>query len=184
MSDVTRREAENAAQSLRKLRRDAPTVGQLGRGAAIGAGIGTAAAGLGSLISGTGMPTSPRQWLGRAAGGALVAGFAPFVRHRAEANVKERKIKDYLEESKGGSPFRSSLQRTLGVKVAGVALTPASRLAKSQMVGGARLSAPPGPSVAQIAKPVGYGQPIAGAIKTAFVDELVRLLRRGREYPR
>ncbi len=176
MSDVTRREAQNAAQDLRKLRRNAPTAGQLGRGAVIGAGIGAAAAGLGGLISGTGMPKSPRQWLGRAAGGALFAGGAPYLRHRAETNVKERKIKDYLEERKRRSSFTSKLQRTLGVKVAGLPLTPATRLAKARAARAPRVTAPPGPSVAQVAKPVGYGRPTAGAVKTAFVDELSKLL--------
>jgi hypothetical protein len=43
--------------------------------------------------------------------------------------------------------------------------SPEAQIAKSQKVGAPRLSAPPGPSVAQIVKPVGYGRPAPGATK-------------------
>lgn len=46
------------------------------------------------------------------------------------------------------------------------AITPAGRLAQSRKVGMPKTTAPPGPSIAQIAKPVGYGSPEPGTTKT------------------
>lgn len=45
-------------------------------------------------------------------------------------------------------------------------VNPMGRLLSSRSVGLPKISAPPGPSIAQIAKPVGYGKPMAGATKT------------------
>lgn len=45
--------------------------------------------------------------------------------------------------------------------------TPAARLSKARAVGKPRTTSPPGPSVAQIAKPVGFGTPLPGATKGA-----------------
>lgn len=47
-------------------------------------------------------------------------------------------------------------------------VTPQGRLSAAMRVGTPRLSAPPGPSIAQVAKPVGYGRPLAGAKKTGI----------------
>ena len=54
-------------------------------------------------------------------------------------------------------------------KLNGVPTTPAGRLAKAKTVGAPKVTAPPGPSIAEIAKPVGYGLPQPGATKTASV---------------
>jgi hypothetical protein len=43
--------------------------------------------------------------------------------------------------------------------------TPAGRLAAGQRVGAPRTTAPAGPSIAEIAKPKGFGMPLAGATK-------------------
>lgn len=58
-------------------------------------------------------------------------------------------------------------QRTQREKEAAAAtgLTPQSRLNSSKAIGAPKLSTPPGPSIAQIAKPTGYGRPISGAAK-------------------
>lgn len=45
-------------------------------------------------------------------------------------------------------------------------ITPQAKLQQSKSVGAPRTTAPPGPSIAQIAKPKGFGKPIPGAIKT------------------
>lgn len=45
------------------------------------------------------------------------------------------------------------------------AITPAGRLASSRAIGAPRVTAAPGPSIAQIAKPKGFGTNIAGAGK-------------------
>lgn len=44
-------------------------------------------------------------------------------------------------------------------------LTPASRLASSSAIGAPRVTSAPGPSIAQVSKPVGFGKPISGAAK-------------------
>jgi len=51
-----------------------------------------------------------------------------------------------------------------GAKTA-MGLTPASRLNSASAIGAPRVSAAPGPSIAQIAKPKGYGMPMSGAKK-------------------
>lgn len=64
-------------------------------------------------------------------------------------------------------PFRQpELQRGLQKK----AMTPAGQLAHTQRVGAPKASAPPGPSIADIAKPRGarFGSGIAGAFKTGI----------------
>lgn len=45
------------------------------------------------------------------------------------------------------------------------ATTPLGRLTASKRVGLPKVSAPPGPSIAQVAKPVGFGKPMPGALK-------------------
>lgn len=50
-------------------------------------------------------------------------------------------------------------------KTAAAGLTPLSRLNSSRLVGAPRTTPAPGPSIAQIAKPKGYGQPLSGAKK-------------------
>lgn len=61
------------------------------------------------------------------------------------------------------------------------AATPAGILASAQKVGKPKTTAPPGPSIAQISKPIGFGRPAPGATKTALdkqalLKEVVRLL--------
>ena len=56
-------------------------------------------------------------------------------------------------------------------------MTPEATLANSQQVGSPKLTPPPGPSIAQISKPSGYGTPAPGAVKaaamrTALLEEL------------
>lgn len=43
--------------------------------------------------------------------------------------------------------------------------TPQGRLTKSMQVGAPKVTAPPGPSIAQLSKPMGYGKPLPGATK-------------------
>lgn len=54
------------------------------------------------------------------------------------------------------------------MKTGGVGITPAGQLAKTQSVGAPKVTAPPGPSIADIAKPKGakFGIGIPGAFKT------------------
>lgn len=59
-------------------------------------------------------------------------------------------------------------------------LTPAGRLQSARAVGMPKVTAPPGPSIAEISKPIGFGKPLPGATKTgaektALIERLVRL---------
>jgi hypothetical protein len=45
-------------------------------------------------------------------------------------------------------------------------MTPTGKLNASQQVGAPKVTAPPGPSIAQIAKPVGFGRALSGTTKT------------------
>ena len=48
------------------------------------------------------------------------------------------------------------------------AVTPAGMLTAAKRVGTPRVTPPPGPSIAQVAKPKGFGKPIAGAVKNGI----------------
>jgi len=67
-------------------------------------------------------------------------------------------------------PFTAPPLKTAGPpsekqKKAGL-FSPASQLSKAKSVGTLKMGPPPGPSIAQIAKPVGFGKPLPGATKT------------------
>lgn len=75
-----------------------------------------------------------------------------------------------------------SEKKTDKEKKAGSAVTPAGRLRASQQVGLPKTTAAPGPSIAQISKPVGFGKPIPGATKMGAIDKealIERLIRLG-----
>lgn len=46
--------------------------------------------------------------------------------------------------------------------------SPQGQLGKTQRIGAPKVTAPPGPSIHQIAKPVGFGRPAPGATKGAI----------------
>ena len=50
-------------------------------------------------------------------------------------------------------------------KLNGVAMTPKGKLRQSQMVGAPKVTAPPGPSISELSKPVGFGTKAPGAVK-------------------
>lgn len=53
----------------------------------------------------------------------------------------------------------------VGSDKTGAAMSPAQRLAKAQRVGAPKVTAPAGPSIADVSKPHGYGQKLPGATK-------------------
>lgn len=70
-----------------------------------------------------------------------------------------------------GPTLKSPIQPAQGPiveKLGGVPTTPAGILASAKAVGAPRVTAPPGPSIAQVAKPVGFGKPKPGAVKNAL----------------
>jgi len=64
-------------------------------------------------------------------------------------------------------PISGRTVKEAWAKLAGPAITPRGRLVQSMAVGKPRASAPPGPSIAQISKPIGFGRPKPDAVKTA-----------------
>lgn len=59
--------------------------------------------------------------------------------------------------------------------------SPEAQITQSQKIGAPKTTAPPGPSIQQISKPIGYGRPQPGTTKTAMekaaiIEEGVRLL--------
>jgi uncharacterized membrane protein len=65
-------------------------------------------------------------------------------------------------------PLRAPVQKAMADELGkSAAITSAvSQLRKAQRVGLPKVSKPPGPSIQQVAKPVGFGKPLAGATKT------------------
>lgn len=64
-----------------------------------------------------------------------------------------------LSKSGGPAAPKGKVKKAAG-------LTPAGLLRKSQRVGAPKASAPPGPSIADISKPIGFGRKMPGATKT------------------
>lgn len=54
------------------------------------------------------------------------------------------------------------------MKLNGMATTPKGKLYSTQRVGAPKVSAPPGPSISELSKPVGYGTKAPGAVKNSI----------------
>lgn len=63
------------------------------------------------------------------------------------------------------SPIQTTPQQ-IATKLGSIPTTPTGRLSKAMSVGAPKVTAPPGPSIQQIAKPHGFGKPLPGATKT------------------
>lgn len=120
--DVSSWEAARALQTLRKLEREKPTIGELGRGAIAGSAAGLASRAASSLADGSmvrgiadsvakpGMGNKVTSLAGKAATniGATVAGSAafgttlPFVRRTLDREAEKEKLRRYLDQTKGG----------------------------------------------------------------------------------
>jgi hypothetical protein len=90
------------------------------------------------------------------------AGFATS-QYSGPLNPERMKYHSYLP------PFSQPPVKTAGPPPSGKlkkASTPAAMLSKAKQVGAPRATPMPGPSIAQISKPVGFGKPLAGATKT------------------
>lgn len=108
---------------------------------------------------GAGMSTS--QYSGRLTDGRfkLTSGAPPFTAPALAEKQANSFLSHTIELLKSAAP---------GMNTATDAMQAAGRLHATQRVGAPRTTAPPGPSIAQIAKPKGYGTPIAGAKKTVM----------------
>ena len=79
-----------------------------------------------------------------------------------DPQLKEAGERESLkEDSEGFAKYKKALMS----KKAGVPATPAGRLASARNEGAPKQSAPPGPSIAEVSKPVGFGKPLPGAQK-------------------
>jgi hypothetical protein len=117
LADVSAEEAASAYKRLKQLDKDKPTVGQLGRGALVGAVAAPTAGIVSKMIAGgpkKGLVEGARNLAGQAASGAIYGGGMPYVRHKLEHRAEEEKLKDYLGKSKRGK-LRGQIQKTLGV---------------------------------------------------------------------
>lgn len=116
---------------------------------------------------GAGMSTS--QYSGPLSMGAfkMVSGIPSFNNPEMEARPAKKEAQLVVDS------FHAALKDELsklagGMNSATDAMHAAGRLHATQSVGAPKTTAPPGPSIAQIAKPKGYGEPIAGAKKNTF----------------
>jgi len=66
------------------------------------------------------------------------------------------------EEGERREGVKAMKEAAARLKMAAAATTPAGRLASSQQEGQPKTTNPPGPSIQQISKPVGYGRPLPG----------------------
>jgi hypothetical protein len=114
--------------------------GELGRNLNIGAGIG--ALGGGALGYALGHPI-----LGALGGGLVGATAGSSTRSQQVTDARNR---IYAEET---------------AKMGAAGLTPLGRLNSAKAIGAPKTTAAPGPSIAQIAKPKGFGMPLSGAKK-------------------
>jgi hypothetical protein len=88
-----------------------------------------------------------------------------------------------IRHESGAPPFTAPPIKVAGPpsqKKTAAPLTPVARLSAAKAVGAPKVTAPAGPSIAQIAKPKGFGIPMPGATKTsaektALLERLVRL---------
>lgn len=87
---------------LDKLKRDAPTVGQLGRAAGVGAVLGPVASLTQRAIAGRGAagPTyrGVRDLAASAASGAIAGGLVPTIRRKVDQSAEKKTIKNYLNQ--------------------------------------------------------------------------------------
>lgn len=111
---------------------------------------------------GAGMTAS--QYSGPLSLGAfkMVSGIPSFNNPELEAPPAKKQASAFFEEC------LTLLKSAGGMNSATDAMHAAGRLHATQSVGAPKTTAPAGPSIADIAKPKGYGTPIAGAKKNAF----------------
>jgi len=116
--DVSKEEATESLQRLRKMQKDRPTGGQMLRGAAVGGTLGPVSSLIGSAIKGKDFPKSKKE-LARHVAAAAISGSAlgtaiPMVTRALNEHAEKEKLKSYLGTSDVGST-RSAVRKTLGV---------------------------------------------------------------------
>jgi hypothetical protein len=95
--------------------------------------------------------------------------YGPFKQESSQPGFRPPSLKAPVE--KKASDLIATLEQVVEdrVKRAAAAITPAGLLSQTRSVGVTpKVTAPPGPSIAQVAKPVGFGKPAPGALKTGI----------------
>lgn len=181
---------ERSINRLERLENEPPDTGQLKRYAAMGAVISPAASLLEKVISGDdilvrdyGSPPgadgkrkilpgrSVRSQAAKMVGGAITGGALPMLRHHMDRLAERNELRKQIAEIEKENALGSLLDPS---KTA--AITARQRLYRSQRIGKHHTSLvgevadAKGPSIAQLAKPKGYGQPIPGAGKLHLGD--------------
>lgn len=100
-AEVTKDQAQVALSRLDELDHQRPTLGQLGRGAAVGSIVGPIASNVNKLIS-KGEFNTPREMVGQLAGGAVLGIAAPLLRHKVETGNERHLLRNYVNEGHGG----------------------------------------------------------------------------------
>lgn len=103
-AEVSREQAENSAEQIKKLEESAPSKGKVLRGAAVGGAIGPvanlawrAAAGSKARI-GQPIYLGARPQVANAVHGAIFGGLVPAGQHKLETEVEKHKLNKYLDE--------------------------------------------------------------------------------------
>jgi hypothetical protein len=128
LAEVTAEEAEQARKRLKQLEKDAPTAGQLGRGAMVGAAVGPLMGAAMKAVAGSPAAAGPpipvgakakvlggaRGALAQSLAGAIYSGGIPYLRHQLEHGVEEQKLREYAGQTHKGR-LRGRLKKTFGV---------------------------------------------------------------------
>jgi hypothetical protein len=84
------------------------------------------------------------------------------IRQHLDRSAQLDTLKGYIAEHGVDAPVAP----VEAAKMGSIATTPQGIFTASRRIGLPKVSAPSGPSIAQVAKPVGFGKPAAGATKS------------------
>ena len=101
VAEVTREQAQHAMERLDDLEHQRPTLGQLGRGALVGAMVGPIASNVSKLVS-EGRFSKPREIAGQIAGGTIFGTATPLLKHKVETGTERKTLRNYVESGQGG----------------------------------------------------------------------------------
>lgn len=191
---ISEEQAGASLDRIERLQQQKPTGGQVARYATIGAVASPAISAMSNAIKGKalfdgkggGVKGIVRGIAGEAAKGAVATSMIPALRHEGDRRAEISTLKHFVEEqskesfqtsqysgplSYGGFKQTSAqapaanpdLTTVIQQKTAGIPTTPAGVLARASAVAKTPGVAK-GPSISSIAKPPGFGKPIAAAI--------------------
>lgn len=185
LATVSEEDARRALDQYESLQKNQATPGQVARYAGLGAvtypaiiaganlikGKPNASASLLSHVLGANRPGN--EALARAVGGNMVigslqGGAVPLLRQQLDRGAQLGTLKKYISEHVSEVPTAATPPSAPveAAKVGSIATTPQGIFTASRRIGLPKVSAPSGPSISQVSKPVGFGKPAAGATKS------------------